>query len=306
MVEHAATLDAEDVGRQQAETGARAELLTETEFQDLYRFHARPFWAYLFRLTGNTADADDLLQESFCRLLATPLATRDGPQMRAYLFRVATNAATDHWRRGGRSRRREEPLTDESAGAAPGREDAALKHDMARTFGDSQAAGAHAAWPLHTWKDRASRDCGARLESRQRAGAAVPRPPEAGRPAPQERLRPGVTAMTFRACSAQPDILTAAADGRELPAALSAHLASCPSCREQVDAVAFMRGLAAAPAAAHPLPDPAVISVGRLNSCAVGRPSVRPRPRSSACAGLSSPQDSPAWPPSWSGSGRAW
>jgi len=65
--------------------------------------------------------------------------------------------------------------------------------------------------------------------------------------------------MTFRACSAQPDILTAAADGRELPAALSAHLASCPSCREQVDAVVFMRGLAAAPDAAHALPDPAVI-----------------------------------------------
>ena len=65
--------------------------------------------------------------------------------------------------------------------------------------------------------------------------------------------------MTFRACSAQPDILTAAADGRELPAALSAHLASCSSCREQVDAVVFMRGLAAAPDAAHALPDPAVI-----------------------------------------------
>ena len=108
MVEHAATLDAEDVGAQQAETGARAELLTETEFQDLYRLHARPLWAYLFRLTGNTADADDLLQESFCRLLATPLATRDDTQLRAYLFRVATNAATDLWRRGGHSRRRME------------------------------------------------------------------------------------------------------------------------------------------------------------------------------------------------------
>ena len=149
MVEHAATLDAEDVGAQQAETGARAELLTETEFQDLYRLLARPLWAYLFRLTGNTADADDLLQESFCRLLATPLATRDDTRMRAYLFRVATNAATDHWRRGGRSRRREEPLTDESAGAAPGREDVALKHDMARTFGDLKPQERMLLWLAH-------------------------------------------------------------------------------------------------------------------------------------------------------------
>jgi predicted anti-sigma-YlaC factor YlaD len=65
--------------------------------------------------------------------------------------------------------------------------------------------------------------------------------------------------MTFRACSEQPDILTAAADGREFSAELAAHLASCASCREQVDAVAFVRGLAATPDVARPLPDPAVI-----------------------------------------------
>jgi predicted anti-sigma-YlaC factor YlaD len=65
--------------------------------------------------------------------------------------------------------------------------------------------------------------------------------------------------MTHRACSEQPDILTAAAEASEIPAAFAAHLASCPSCREQVDAVTFLRGLAAAPVASHPLPDPAVI-----------------------------------------------
>jgi RNA polymerase sigma-70 factor, ECF subfamily len=149
MVEHAATLDAEDVSAREADAGARAELLTETEFQDLYRLHARPLWAYLFRLTGNAADADDLLQESFCRLLATRLAARDDTQLRAYLFRVATNAATDLWRRGGRSRRREEPLTDESAGAAPGREDAALKHDMARTFRELKPQERMLLWLAH-------------------------------------------------------------------------------------------------------------------------------------------------------------
>jgi len=149
MMEHAATLDVEDVGAQQAEAGARAELLGESEFQDLYRLHARPLWAYLYRLTGNTADADDLLQESFCRMLGAPLATRDDGQLRAYLFRVATNAATDLWRRGGRSRRREEPLTDESAGAAPGREDAALKQDMARTFRDLKPQERMLLWLAH-------------------------------------------------------------------------------------------------------------------------------------------------------------
>lgn len=149
MVEHAATLDAEDVGAQQADAGARAELLSETEFQDLYRLHARPLWAYLYRLTGNTADADDLLQEAYCRLLATPLATRDDGQLRAYLFRVATNAATDLWRRGGRARRREEPLTDAAAGAAIDRGNAALKHDMARTFRELKPQERMLLWLAH-------------------------------------------------------------------------------------------------------------------------------------------------------------
>jgi len=133
MVEQAATLDVEAVGAHTL-AGAGRELLTESAFQDLYRLHARPLWAYLYRLTGNAADADDLLQEAFCRMLTTPVEARDDAQFRAYLFRVATNAATDLWRRGGRGRRREEPLTDESAGAADNRDSVVLKRDMARTF----------------------------------------------------------------------------------------------------------------------------------------------------------------------------
>jgi hypothetical protein len=65
--------------------------------------------------------------------------------------------------------------------------------------------------------------------------------------------------MTHRACTEEPDVLTAATGGRALSASLAAHLASCPSCREQVDAVAFVRGLAETPDAAHLLPDPGVI-----------------------------------------------
>jgi len=65
--------------------------------------------------------------------------------------------------------------------------------------------------------------------------------------------------MTNRACTEEPDVLIAAASGRALSASLAAHMASCPSCREQVDAVAFVRGLAETPDAAHQLPDPGVI-----------------------------------------------
>jgi RNA polymerase sigma-70 factor (ECF subfamily) len=149
MADYAATRDVEDVGAQQADAGARAELLTEQEFLDLYRLHARPLWAYLYRLTGNSADADDLLQEAYCRMLATALATREDSQLRAYLFRVATNAATDLWRRGGRGTRRAEPLdADVAVGASHG-DQAALKRDMARTFRDLKPQERMLLWLAH-------------------------------------------------------------------------------------------------------------------------------------------------------------
>ena len=149
MADYAATLDAEDMGAQQADAGARAELLNESEFQDLYRRHARPLWGYLYRLTGSTADADDLLQEAFCRMLAAPLATREDSELRAYLFRVATNAATDLWRRGGRGTRRAETLDAGVAVAAGHGDQAALKHDMARTFRELKPQERVLLWLAH-------------------------------------------------------------------------------------------------------------------------------------------------------------
>jgi RNA polymerase sigma-70 factor (ECF subfamily) len=148
MVEEAATLDVEDVGAY-TQAGARAELLSESEFQELYRLHARPLWAYLYRLTGNTADADDLLQEAYCRVLAIPFATRDDHELRAYLFRVATNAATDLWRRGGRGTRRTEPLTSESAITTDPGDAVALKQDMSRTFRDLKPQERILLWLAH-------------------------------------------------------------------------------------------------------------------------------------------------------------
>ena len=134
-----------------SDTGARAELLSEAEFQEIYRLHARSIWAYLYQLTGNAADADDLLQEAYCRLLATPLATREEGALRAYLFRVATNAATDLWRRGGRGTRKTETLSDAHAAASvPDHGDAiALSHDMARTFRELKPQERVLLWMAH-------------------------------------------------------------------------------------------------------------------------------------------------------------
>jgi RNA polymerase sigma-70 factor, ECF subfamily len=148
MAWQAAVIRVEDVSAQTRD-GARAELLTEAEFQDLYRAHGRPLWAYLYRLTGSGADADDLLQEAYCRLLATPMATREDSELRAYLFRIATNAATDLWRRGGRGARRMEPITSETASVGDHAQAVALKQDMARTFRDLKPQERMLLWLAH-------------------------------------------------------------------------------------------------------------------------------------------------------------
>ena len=58
----------------------------------------RPFlWGYCYRLTGNAADAEDAVQETFVRALERPPADVERP-WRPWLVRVATNLVRDEWR----------------------------------------------------------------------------------------------------------------------------------------------------------------------------------------------------------------
>lgn len=71
-------------------------------FAGFYERSARPLWAYLARVSGDAALADDLMQESFVRFLCAsraPLAEEGEVASRRYLFRIATNLLRDHWRR---------------------------------------------------------------------------------------------------------------------------------------------------------------------------------------------------------------
>jgi RNA polymerase sigma-70 factor (ECF subfamily) len=72
--------------------------MTETEFSVFYEATSRGLLCYLRRLTGE--GAEDLLQESYCRMLRHPVAGLDGAQRKSYLYRVATNLARDQFRRG--------------------------------------------------------------------------------------------------------------------------------------------------------------------------------------------------------------
>jgi RNA polymerase sigma-70 factor (ECF subfamily) len=73
----------------------------------LFRAHERALFGLAYRLTGCAADADEVVQETFVRALASPPARRDEPWA-PWLVRVATNLALDVLRR---RRRREERAT---------------------------------------------------------------------------------------------------------------------------------------------------------------------------------------------------
>ena len=68
-------------------------------FAGFYERSARPLWAYLARVSGDPALADDLMQESFVRFLGASNPGDGEVAGRRYLFRIATNLLRDHWRR---------------------------------------------------------------------------------------------------------------------------------------------------------------------------------------------------------------
>ncbi len=68
-------------------------------FAGFYERSARPLWAYLARVSGDPALADDLLQESYVRFLCAAHPTDGEVAARRYLFRIASNLMKDHWRR---------------------------------------------------------------------------------------------------------------------------------------------------------------------------------------------------------------
>src|ERR1039458_1720140 len=78
------------------------------DIERLYDEHAQPLYAFLLNLTRNEADTRDLLQEIFLKLARDESLLHGVREERAFLIRLAHNAAID-WlrRRGARDRTRD-------------------------------------------------------------------------------------------------------------------------------------------------------------------------------------------------------
>ncbi len=86
----------------------------EQPFDNVYASYGGEVHAYLTRLLGNAASADEVCQETFVRYLAheDALASLNG-QLRPWLYRVATNLGIDRLRRR-RTRRAKAPRVPDS------------------------------------------------------------------------------------------------------------------------------------------------------------------------------------------------
>jgi RNA polymerase sigma-70 factor, ECF subfamily len=82
----------------------------------LYQEHAAALWRYVVRLTGDTARAEDVVQETLLRAWRHPEVTNDKERSaRAWLFTVARNLVIDERRS---ARFRSEPGTPDMEKAA--------------------------------------------------------------------------------------------------------------------------------------------------------------------------------------------
>src|SRR5437764_14518095 len=78
--------------------------MDEPTFEAFYRKTAGKIWSYIYRMTGDPATADDLLQKTFFKFLRSNPAIADEDHLRRYVYKTATNLAFDHFREAKRDR----------------------------------------------------------------------------------------------------------------------------------------------------------------------------------------------------------
>lgn len=104
--------------------------MNEAAFRDIYTRTARPLWGYLARATGSDSLADDLLQDTFFRMVRAGFQPESEDHARNFLFKVATNLVRDYYRSPKKDTL---PLEHSPAIDGPGHH-VELRRDVQRVF----------------------------------------------------------------------------------------------------------------------------------------------------------------------------
>jgi RNA polymerase sigma-70 factor (ECF subfamily) len=100
---------------------------TLTEFDTLVDKHSREIFAYLWRIMHDTQDAEDALQETFLRAFRGFPRLHNNTNLRAWLYKIATNVAYTHLKRRSRRASHITDLTEFTPIAAPDKRE---EHDL--------------------------------------------------------------------------------------------------------------------------------------------------------------------------------
>ena len=94
-------------------------MATDPELERLYDKHAQALFAFLLNFTRDEDDTRDVLQEVFVKLARQPRLLRGVRDERAFLIRLAHNAAIDLMRRRGTRARHHEQFGEETETVSP-------------------------------------------------------------------------------------------------------------------------------------------------------------------------------------------
>jgi len=109
---------------------ARCQKADITAFNEIVARYKNKIYNYLYRMTGNAEDAEDLTQEVFVRMYTNIGAFRAQASLSTWLFRIAGNLCVDAFRRGKKERSLVHSLDAPVAGSEDAEEGASATRDV--------------------------------------------------------------------------------------------------------------------------------------------------------------------------------
>jgi RNA polymerase sigma-70 factor, ECF subfamily len=112
------------------------------DLQRLYDEHAQALFAFLLNFTRDENDTRDLLQEIFTRLAREPGLLRGAREERAFLIRLAHNAAIDLMRRRGARQKYHDQFAEDAPSifaAAGNPDETAFRESLSRALAELPA-----------------------------------------------------------------------------------------------------------------------------------------------------------------------